>query len=107
MSFYTSDDNWPYVRVKGMGLVDALGVTHYHAEGREEDFKRMLAKHPESGVAIDNNCAIEFVDGGYRLITSQPGASAYKLHKYRGEVITERIEQREEFSPVADLLKSG
>ena len=61
MSFYHSE-KWSYVRVKGMGLIDALGVTHYHAEGREADFGRMVAKHPEIGIAIDNNCAIELID---------------------------------------------
>ena len=72
MSFYADEgEDWKYVRVKGMGLVRALGVTHFHAEGREEDFKRMVAKQAEPGLAIDNNCAIEFIDDTYRVITSQ------------------------------------
>ena len=88
ISFYADEgEAWNYVRVKGMGLVGALGVTHFHAEGREEDFKRMIAKHPEVGVAIDNNCAIEFIDDGYRLITSQPNARAYKLYKSSGGIV--------------------
>ena len=55
----------------------------------------------------DNNCAIEFINDGYQLITWQPGASAYRLYKNRGEVITKRIEQRKDLSPVADLLMKG
>jgi dipeptidase E len=103
MSFY-SPDRWKYVRVKGMGLIDGLGVTHYHAEGREADFQRMVGEHPETGIAIDNNCALEVLDGGYRLITSTDGASAYRVYKQRGRVVTERIEQKTELTPLADLL---
>lgn len=64
--------------MKCMGLIDALGVAHYHAEGRETDFQRMVAKRPEIGIAIaiDNNCAVEFIDDEFKLITSQPEAKA-------------------------------
>ncbi|MCH7626738.1 MAG: peptidase E [Chloroflexi bacterium] len=106
MSFYGRED-WSYVRVKGMGLINALGVAHYHAEGREEDFHRMVAKHPEVGIAIDNGCALEVVDGAYRLITSQPGAHAYRVSTRRGEVDVQRLEQTDKFRPMAELLGRG
>ncbi len=103
MSFY-GREVWSYVRVKGMGLIDALGVSHYHAEGREEDFHRMVKKYPEVGIAIDNNCALEVVDGAYRLITSQPGAHAYRVSKRRGEIDVQRLEQSDAYAPMAKLL---
>ena len=103
MSFYGRED-WSYVRVKGMGLIDALGVSHYHAEGREADFQRMVAEHPEIGIAIDNNCAIEFIDDKYRVITSQDGAKCYKVHKSGGSVATEQIDQVDDLRPLADIL---
>ena len=103
MSFYNAE-RWSYVRVKGMGLIDALGVTHYHAEGREDDYQQMLAKHPEAGIAIDNNCALEVIDDSYRLITSQPGAKAYSVYKQRGQVVTEQIEEKDELTPISELL---
>lgn len=103
MKFY-HPEKWGYVRVKCMGLVPALGVTHFHAEGREEDFRRMLSKHPEPGIAIDNNCAIEFVDDKYRVITSQDGAKCYRIYKSGGSVATERIDQVDDLRPLADIL---
>ena len=106
MSFY-GREVWSYVRVKGMGLIDALGVSHYHAEGREEDFHRMVKKYPEVGIAIDNNCALEVVDGSYRLITSQSGAYAYRVSKRRGEIDVQRLERNEEYAPMAKLLSQG
>ncbi|MEE8362620.1 MAG: peptidase E [Dehalococcoidia bacterium] len=103
MSFYHPED-WNYIRVRGMGLVDALGVTHYHAEGREADFQRMVARGGQTGIAIDNNCALEFIDDTYRVITSRDEARAYRVFRRGGEVVTERIEQSEELRPVAELL---
>jgi dipeptidase E len=103
MSFYNTD-RWKYVRVKGMGLIDGIGVTHYHVEGREADFQRMVKRHRETGIAIDNNCALEVLDDGYRLVTSKEGARAYKIYKQRGRVVTERIEQKTELAPLAGLL---
>ena len=104
MSFYHPEE-WSYVRVKGMGLIDALGVTHFHAEGREADFQRMVAEHPEIGIAIDNNCAIEFIGDEFRLITSQTEAKAYRLHKDGGQIVTEQIEQKQELTPISTLLE--
>ena len=85
-------------------MVKALGVTHFHAEGREEDFKRMVARHSDVGIAIDNNCAIEFVDDGYRVITSQDDAKCYRVYKSSGNLITEQIEQVDEYRPMIALL---
>ena len=104
MSFYGRED-WRYVRVKGMGLINALGVSHYHAEGREEDFHRMVARHPEVGIAIDNNCALVFVDGEYRLITSQSGAHAYRVSSHRSEIDVRRLEQTDKYTPITELLE--
>ena len=102
---WVSREDWRYVRVRGMSLINALGVTHYHAEGREEDFHRMVARHPEVGVAIDNNCALEVVDGEYRIITSQPGAHAYRVSSRRGEFDVQRIHETVEYTPMAELLE--
>ena len=56
-------------------------------------------------IAIDSNCAIEVVDGMYRVITSRAGASAYKLLCRGGELTTERIVQKEEYEPIDRLLE--
>ena len=102
MSFYGRED-WRYIRVRGMGLIDAVGVAHYHAEGREEDFHRMVAKYPEVGIAIDNGCALEVVDGQYRLVTSRPGANAYRVSTRRGKIDVQRLEQSDDYTPASKL----
>ena len=52
MSFYSSD-SWSYIRVKGMGLIDAFACPHYDSETagvrREQDFHNMVTKHGRNG----------------------------------------------------------
>ena len=108
MSFYSSD-SWSYIRVKGMGLIDAFACPHYDSETagvrREQDFHNMVTKHGGMGIAIDNHCAIELVDDGYRVITSRPGAGAYRVYKRAGHIVREAVEQRRDFSPTSELLR--
>jgi dipeptidase E len=108
MAFY-HPESWRYVRVKGMGLVDALCCPHFDSDTagvkREEDFRQMVRKHPDVAVAIDNNCAVEVVDDTYRVITSRAAVGAYKLLNRRGELSVKRIEQKEAYEPIALLLQ--
>ena len=108
MAFY-HPESWRYVRVKGMGLVDALCCPHFDSDTagvkREEDFRQMVRKHPDVAVAIDNNCAVEVVDDTYRVITSRAAVGAYKLLNRRGELSVKRIEQKEAYEPITLLLQ--
>ena len=74
MSFYRPD-SWRYIMVRGMGLIDALVCPHFDGESlgvkRREAFQDNVRKRSGVGVAIDDSCAIEVVDGMYRLITSR------------------------------------
>ncbi len=108
MAFY-QPERWSYVRVKGMGFIDAIGCPHYDGDTdgvpRDEDFQKMAAKYPEVGIGIDNQCAIEVVDDTFRVITSRDGAGAYKLYKQRGGLVTQRLEASARFAPVAELTQ--
>ena len=109
MSFY-DPEQWSYIRVRCMGLIDALSCPHYDGETagvkREQEFHQMVQKYGGMGIAKDNNCAIEFIDDKYRVITSQRGANAYKVFKSRGQVVTERVEQKQELTPISALLQN-
>ena len=108
MAFYHPED-WEYIRVKGMGLIDAFCCPHFDSETngvkRMQDFHGMMRRRSDVGLAFDDHCAIEVVDDTYRVITSQPDAAAYKLFKWDGELSTQRIEEREEYQPIAGLLR--
>lgn len=112
MSFYGSEQ-WNYVRVRGLGFIDAIHCPHYHAEQREQDFARMMAKRPPRsarahvlpGLALDNSAALEILGDTYRLLAFTPEARGYKVYKKDGQVVEEEIEQREEFAPLEELLR--
>lgn len=105
MSFYTEDDDWSYIRVKGMGFIDAFGCPHYNGETREQDFQAMMRRHSGVGIGIEDNCALEVVDGSYRIITSHKDAAAHRIEKSRGGLLVDQIPQSRAFAPLVDLLQ--
>ena len=108
MRFYRPE-KWRYIRVRGMGLINALCCPHYDGDtagvGRGLDFQRMVLRHSDIAVAIDDGCALEDVDDTYRVLSSQADAGAYRLTKRGREVLVERIQQKEEYEPMTGLLR--
>ena len=107
MSFYHQD--WNYIAVTGMGLVKGLACPHYNGETdgvpRRQDFHDMLIRKGGVGIAIDNDCALALVDGGYKVLSAAPDAGAYTLFVQNGEVVERRIEAEEEYLPVSNLYQ--
>ena len=57
------------------------------------------------GIAIENNCAIEFIDGRfYRVVTSEAYARAYKVYENGSEVVARQIRQQQQFMPIEALV---
>ena len=108
MSFYNPED-WDYIAVTGMGLVRGLACPHYNGETagvpRRRSFLDMVKKRGGFGVAIDNDCAIAFVDDGYRVLSAAPGAGAYTLFVQNGEVVERPLPPAEEYMPVSNLYR--
>ena len=107
MSFY-NPRNWKYINVKGLGLIKGIHCPHYNSRTmgvpRRKHFRDMIRKTGGTGIAIENNCAIEFIDGRfYRVITSKSYARAYKVYKSRGKVVAEQIRQEKQLAPVERL----
>jgi dipeptidase E len=110
MSFYDLQ-HWKYINVKGLGLIRGIHCPHYNGMTRgvprRRDFQEMIRKIGGIGIAIENNCAIEFIDDRfYRVIRSKDYARAYRVYKRGGEVVAKQIRQREELAPV-EWLKNG
>ncbi len=94
----------PFIRLKALGLIQGIHCPHYNEEGRSEDFKNMIFSSGEIGIAIENKCAIEFVDDKYRIIKSDEGAKAYKVYKFDDKVIEEELKNTEEYKSIESLL---
>ena len=110
MSFYKPQD-WNYINVKGLGLVKGIHCPHYNGMTRgvprRKDFRDMIRKIGGVGIALEDNCAIEFIDGRYyRVIRSKESARAYKLYRAGGEVIVEQIRPEKHPAPVELLTRA-
>jgi dipeptidase E len=111
MSFY-NPRKWKYINVKGLGLLNGIHCPHYNSMTlgipRRRHFRDMIHKTGGVGIAIENNCAIEFIDGRfYRVINSRSYASAYRVYKRRGEVVAEKIQQEKRLAPIEWLYRGG
>lgn len=95
MSFY-NPRKWKYINVKGLGLIPGINCPHYDSSTlrvpRKRHFHDMIRKIGGVGIAIENNCALEFIDGGYYKILSAGGsAGAYRVYKSKGKIVAEEI----------------
>jgi hypothetical protein len=67
-------------------------------------FREMIRQTGGLGIAIENNCAIEFIDDQfYKVISSKSYARAYRLYERGGEVVAEQIRQEKQIAPVESL----
>jgi dipeptidase E len=97
MSFY-NPKSWKYINVKGIGFIRGIHCPHFNSMTRgiprRNDFRKMIQATGETGIAIENNCAIVFVDGRIaKVVRSKDYAHAYRVYKRGGKVVTERIRQ--------------
>ena len=109
MSFY-NPKKWQYINVRGLGLIKGIHCPHYNSKTlklpRKKHFQNIIKKVGGQGIAVENNCAIEFIDGKYfRILSAKPGAGAYKVYKKHGKVISDRIENKAKLAPIAELYR--
>jgi len=109
MSFY-NPRKWKYINVKGLGFIKGIHCPHYDSSTlgipRRKHFREMIQKTGGIGIAIENNCAIEFIDGRfYKVIRSKIDARAYRVYKRGGEVVAEQIRQEKRAASVESLYQ--
>ena len=78
-----------YVLKKGLGVLDGAMCPHFNE--REQDFIPAMKKHSLPwAYAVENDCAIEFVNGEFTKSISA-GGKAYKIINDNGEIIKQEI----------------
>jgi dipeptidase E len=94
------------IKVSGLNWINALYCPHYDEEkDRRPELKKMMLKTPGVALAFDNCCAIEIIDGKYRIISSKTTANAYKVYWQASEYHEDIIAQLKTFQPLENLLK--
>jgi dipeptidase E len=102
---FSSNPNWDFIRVRGLGFINAVFCPHYHFEKRENSLSEMIAKRGGIGIACDNNAAIEIIGERYRILTSTSDGKAYKLYKHSGSTVIKELTRNSEYLPLANLLE--
>lgn len=95
-------ENWDYIRIEGLNLIDAMHCPHYNEDTREEDFDKKVLEYDEIGIAIDNNCAIEFKSNHYIVHKSDPRAKAYKVYQIDGKIVREELNNMTEYKLIEE-----
>jgi hypothetical protein len=88
-----------------LGFIDALVCAHYDTEKhRRPSLKQMMKTTKGVAIALDECCAIEVVDGKYRILSSVKGRKAYRVYWKNDEFREEEIAETEAFEPLAPIL---
>lgn len=95
------------IKVRGLGLINALNCPHYDVEKhRQVDLKRMMKNTFKIvAIALENCTALEVIDNKYRLIKSKEKAKAYKIYWKNNKYHKEEIICKSTFSDLDELLK--
>ncbi len=101
---FSEGENWEYIKVNGLGFIDAFHCPHYNEDDRAGNFFEMIDENNEIGIAIENNCAIEFIDNTYRVISSKGNTKAYKIYKQNEEIICETIKKEGNFKDINEIV---
>lgn len=95
----------PLTKVSGLNFIPALLCPHYDCgKDRKSDLKRMMRKTSGVSLALDDCCAIEIIDGAYRIISSKDTANAYKVFWLKGEFNEILLRKEKKLLPIFDLL---
>jgi dipeptidase E len=94
-----------YIEVECLKFLELIIWPHYNLEGYSEKLDAMIKTHDLGGIALDNNCAIEFVDKSYRIISTYDSANAYKIYKKETKINKEIILKSSDFRDINELMK--
>lgn len=108
ISFY-HPNKWEYIKVRGLGLLRGIHCPHFNGETRgikrRKNFSDFMKKYSAVGIAIDNHCAMEFINGKYKVLTAKKDRKAYRVFKKRNKIIIEKIPKKNDYMPISPLYK--
>ena len=98
----------PLIKVRGLGFIDVLLCPHYHSKkydkGRRDSLKVMMQKTSVVALAIDDFCAVAFIDDQYKILRSKQNASAYKVYWKQKKFFHEKIDPDNKIHRIDEFL---
>ncbi len=96
-------DPWQYIRVAGLGLLAGTVCPHFNHADRTRDFRKMIRRKGGFGIALDDRCALEVVDGQYRVLAAGRAARAYTVRRRRERARVREVRRHRDRRPLAEL----
>jgi dipeptidase E len=93
-----------FIKVDCLGFQDFIICPHYNLAGYSEKLDAMIKEYGLVEIAIDNDCAIEFVDNTYRVISTRENANAYRVYMKDYSIIRESILKDSDFRSIDELM---
>ena len=70
---------------------------------RKSNFSNFMKKHSAMGIAIDNHCAIAFIDDKFKVISLKKDSHAYRVYREKDKVYNIQIPEGKNYLPVSSL----
>jgi dipeptidase E len=96
-------DTIDYGPVSGLGFLDWLHLIVHATPDRRATFGEYLVRRGISGIALENNAALEVTDTEWRILTSSPNAFAYQLMPENGSYTVEQLPRDGTFRSLSHL----
>jgi len=108
ISFY-KPNNWNYIRVSGIGLIQGIHCPHFDSatkrKSRKKYFIDFMQKYSQIGIGLDEQCAMEFTDNKFKVISCNSKKKAYRVFKKKSKVIIEEIPITKNYLPLTKLYQ--
>ncbi len=76
---FEDEDNFNFIKVNGLNFLNFAHCPHYNEQDRDS-FDEMLIGENITGVALEDNTALAFIDGKYSIIKSNDEYKAYAIY---------------------------
>lgn len=92
-----------YRKVDCLEFLDFIICPHYNLEGYSEKMEVMVKEFKSTGIALDNDCALEVIDNSYRIISTIDSANAYKICLKEGSLSRDVITKTLEYKSIKEI----
>lgn len=90
--FFINQNEWEYIKVQGLGLIQAGHCPHYNQEGRES-FDQMMGGESMLGIALEDQTAFVEIDGKYTILKANKASKVYLLKNSNGILQKQELDE--------------
>ena len=97
-----------YIKVTGLGFIEALHCPHFDSESeRKQSLKKMLKNYAGVAIALEDCVALQIMGKTYRILKSKQTANAYKIYWRNGVFHEQIISVTNDFQDLIILLSKN